>query len=316
MGGWFHFFASFWEAVVKREHHLEAFTLVELLVVISIIGRLLALLLPTLQSARERAREVICGSNMRQVANAAACYPSDERVLLPHNVRTAPVGTTPYNTNWVNSGNGILVLKGYITISKLSPQATGSEGEMETTRSRSALMCPSGQYKSGHVAGLVGYPYGFHSAGPNPGMITSDNALYRRGDIEDAPAIWTTGSGYGYQGGFFGFSYTNTWYSGLHSNGFWDYVGQFRSFESRKEWKRQPADVAMFIESRGGQPDRFMELFDNTGGAGYGLRLPHNKFETMNVVYGDGHLGIVTGKQLGADTGYSTYAANWPWKWE
>ena len=45
----------------------EGFTLVELLVVIAIIGALVALLLPTIQSARGSARRTQCVNNLRQI---------------------------------------------------------------------------------------------------------------------------------------------------------------------------------------------------------------------------------------------------------
>jgi prepilin-type N-terminal cleavage/methylation domain-containing protein len=44
------------------------FTLVELLTVVAIVGVLVALLLPAVQSARESARRVACGNNVRQLA--------------------------------------------------------------------------------------------------------------------------------------------------------------------------------------------------------------------------------------------------------
>ncbi len=58
---------------------LRAFTLIELLIVVSIIVALIGILLPALGASRHTAQRVICGSNLRQMTTALLTYLGDNR---------------------------------------------------------------------------------------------------------------------------------------------------------------------------------------------------------------------------------------------
>lgn len=62
---------------------LRGFSLIDLLVSISVIAVLIALLMPSLSGVREAARKVVCASNIRQIGLGLAMYADDHRGQLP-----------------------------------------------------------------------------------------------------------------------------------------------------------------------------------------------------------------------------------------
>jgi prepilin-type N-terminal cleavage/methylation domain-containing protein len=126
----------------RTPFHASAFTLVELLVVISIISVLISVLLPSLSAARENARQIQCASNLRQQAIAVHAYAADWKQYGPVSL------DTDSSTDWMALLASYLGSSASVDDVNLNQQVSSNFGRT-TTRPLYAplalkvLQCPS-----------------------------------------------------------------------------------------------------------------------------------------------------------------------------
>ncbi len=147
----------------------RAFTLIELLVVIAIIALLVSILMPSLQKAKELAKDIVCKSNQKSVAYAVLLYAEEYNDIYPYTTKThgisayipfswhVKVGKIPVqyiNKDWLNwpLGNHKFFIKGE---SDTDPNATEfkicaegyidylSWGDNEIVPFEGAFICPA-----------------------------------------------------------------------------------------------------------------------------------------------------------------------------
>ena len=124
---------QYFRSVGRQSKAVHSFTLIELLVVIAIIAILAAVLLPSLQKARNRGKMTTCINNIKQVALSAYNYATDNNGWLCHGGKS-----NINNTMFSESGGGRL--GGYLT----RPQPIEYYDNGKAVTAPMEVICPVG----------------------------------------------------------------------------------------------------------------------------------------------------------------------------
>lgn len=123
----------------KKNVTFRVFTLIELLVVISIITILVSMLLPALNKARDKAKQSLCLSQLKQCATAALCYAND----ADDNIAIWSATTTGWYSNGIVSFSNLFLARyGYLNTNYKLP-----------TSKRKIMFCPKDDILESYMGG-------------------------------------------------------------------------------------------------------------------------------------------------------------------
>ena len=271
---------GFFEEKSKRPDRKRGFTLMELLVVVSIIALLMAILLPALGKAREQANRVVCLSHLRQLGIATQIYISKNDGFMPifcewrdwpayNFARSDPfLGATPGQavvTRWGHSWG--TPMSGLIR----SGAIEGVEHFIQACPTSKKKVLLSYSYNSVHLGGAVG-PDG-------PRKYGKEWIKVAKVQRPEETGMWADGC-------------TGGGYLGTENPDIWPRKGDyFLPYWNIAYWPD-------YVEPTGGSPDPLINYWIELQIMG------HNNGKLVNVTFVDGHaepvpVGDCHGKFMG-----------------
>lgn len=280
---------------VSRAKRANAFTLIELLVVVAIIALLIAILLPSLSSARDQARSIRCMANMRDMFTGVSTFAANhrgrfqlvssemgrskadpDRTIYEYEPRLG--AASPTLLVWpivLLREEAIRTVRRNINWGQPSEQNARLAASRGMIRKYEVLTCPSDKIEFASTK----YPntcFGYLSYGINEDIVGSrtDNLL------ATDPPVWKNGMPGGQPGG-----------------------GE--RLEGQLDRVVRPAEVAFFFDAglrQSGEADNAQNLLTTRLAAGPLIeycdlkwdRLPYQRHRrgSLNITYADGHGGF------------------------
>jgi prepilin-type N-terminal cleavage/methylation domain-containing protein len=178
----------------KSMNRKWSFTLIELLVVIAIIAILAAMLLPALNKAREKGREIACANKLKQIGTAFIMYVNDSKDYKPCAIESASSSRYWYYQLGSKKGTNAPPYQ--------DSQYLPNPMRWDTNRSQSFYTCPSFGSSDCSRAGYARSTYGMniHHGNQrhfklNNASPDNDSAQATFGAIRKVSDAWVFGCG-------------------------------------------------------------------------------------------------------------------------
>lgn len=276
-------------ASLERSTARQAFTLVELLVVIGIIAVLVGILLPALSRARLQAQTVQCQANLRSIGQALRIYASSHQDSMPFGDFLDPVNTWNANSDTANWS---------VRVATALSKGKLGENFTNTTTSKGIFKCPSAVQFASEAPDRFVLHYTAHPR-LMPGYSTYNDAFtkkrqlpFRFGKIKNSTEIILVFDGTQYLGA------TGTWDGNAHPLG--SGLDNWRCgvpYAGTNGWGNALLNPCPPVNFWDNGYDKPLDNIVNLDAMGYNgaqqqnIRFRHGRNDTSNVLFCDGHVG-------------------------